>query len=195
MINPVIAAALLIVQTAPAPPPCLTREEVGDMAIMLAPRLFGAVADRCRAQVGPGAFLNTGWAAYRLRLETEAGPRRESAMRAFDKMSGGEALPAEQRGTAMELMSAMMTAAVGAALPLDTCADVDRMLGALAPLPVANLGVLIGSGFALARVGQAQPPSDAVPAEDGSGDHPAPGQDDDGEEAAAPPPTPTICPA
>lgn len=202
MINAMVAAAMLVAQAAPAPPVCLTREEVGDMAITLAPRLFGAVADRCRAHVGPGAFLNSGWEAYRMRLEAEAGPRRDSAMRAFDKMSaGGPPLDGAQQGAAMEMMSAMLTVGIGAGLPTETCGDVDRMLGALAPLPVANLGVLISSSFALARVGQNRPPAQAPGAPDRQAGPAGAGDDDHDHDAegspagARPGGPPTICPA
>lgn len=198
MIHATIAAALLVAQAAPAPAPCLTREEVGDMAITLAPRLFGAVADRCRAHVGPGAFFNSGWEAYRLRLEAEAGPRRASAMQAFEKMSAaGAPLDSAQQGAAMEMMGAMLTVAVASGLPTETCADADRMMGALAPLPVANLGVLISSTFALASVSENQRPERAAAPEEGQ-DRDAADDDpdsDDGEAASRPGGPPTICPA
>jgi hypothetical protein len=157
MISHIIAAALLVAQAAPNPsaaPPCLSREEVGDLVITLAPAMLGAVAERCHSHVGPAAFLNTGWEPFRLRLESEATRHRAAALHAFVKMAGGEALSPDQEGAAMTMMTASLTAGVGTGLPLEACSDADRIIGALAPLPPENLGVLAGAIMALVSTNQ-----------------------------------------
>lgn len=184
MISHIIAAAMLVSQAVPGAggqPPCLSREEVGDLVIALAPATLGAVAARCRSHLGAGAFLNSGWETFRVRLEAEASEHRTAALRAFSKMAGGEELSPDQQDAAMSLMTAGLTAGVGAGLPLDACLDADRIIGALAPLPPRNIGVLAGSIMALVSANQ--------PRHGAAAGHGSAGR------AAAPHDFPPVCPA
>jgi hypothetical protein len=166
MIAKMIAAALLMAQAVPDETPCLTRAEVSDFALNLAPVLVRAVAQRCRSHLPADAFLNSGWGAYEARLEAEAPAHRAAALRVFARLAGGEPVAPEQQSAAMQLMTSSLVAGVDGVIPLESCPDVDRILGALAPLPPENLGALIGSLFALSLssgVGHA-PPAEGVSA-------------------------------
>jgi hypothetical protein len=158
MIAHMAAAALLVMQTTAEETPCLTRAEVSDLAMTLAPTLVHAVGERCRGHVAGTAFLNAGLDAYRSRLEPAASAHRPAGLRAFAKLAGGEQLVPEQQAAALSLMTASLEAGINGSLPIEACGDVDHILEALAPLPPENLGILASSIFALALRNSARSP-------------------------------------
>ncbi|HEV2866892.1 MAG TPA: hypothetical protein VGX37_10270 [Allosphingosinicella sp.] len=186
MIQPLLAAALLAAQAAqaaPAEPPCITRQEAGDMAVTLLPHLIDAMAQRCGEHLGAQAFLRTGAAGLAARLRQDAVPRRQSAMRGIGKI-GGAAFPTAAGSEAgVDFLAAILTAAAASNVTPASCPDIDAIVQSLAPLPADNIARLVGSTFALAM--NAEPRERRH--EDGDDEH-----ESNGEEAA--PAGPRLCP-
>ena len=153
MIHPVLAAALLLAQAAPAmpaAPACITHEEAGDMAVSLLPFLVEAAAQRCRPHLASGAFLLTGAADWSARLRREAAPRRASALRGMSKF-GGVAAPGGAGGeAAFDFLAAMVTAGLTSNLRPENCGQLAAIAQSLQPLPTDNIARLVGASLALA---------------------------------------------
>lgn len=135
MIHQILIAALVASQAAAAPERCLTRQEAGDIALTTASVGLGALAERCRAHVGPNAFLNTGAGAMLERLRAAAEPRRTSAFIAFARMSRpktpaeGETVEAEGDSTG----DASVPNMVPAVTPADGDEDAESAMPAFDP--------------------------------------------------------------
>lgn len=194
MIHALTAAALLLGQAAAAEGSCVTREQVGDIAIVLVPELVGAVAEKCRPHVAETAFLATGADDYLARLQAAADSRRQSAIRTFGRASGVAEAEKEAGEMGLGMFMGMLRGGVAAGVKPEACADLDRMLAALAPLPPENLGILAGSAFALVEQSKRNRDDEPVPEEE---DAAAEAADPDGGEEEDEPATPPLrlCPA
>ena len=152
--QPIMLAALLLAQVQPAPGTCVTREEAGDLAVAVIPHIVGGISERCRPHLQPGAFLVTRGPALRERLERDAVPRREAALRTVGKISGGAIPPGVRPETAFEMIAQVAAAGLLENLDEGQCGDIDNLIAALEPLPTANLAQLTGAVLSLARVGE-----------------------------------------
>jgi hypothetical protein len=154
MLQPLIAAALIAGQTASGPTPCVTRQEAGDMTIAFLPLLVGAVTQRCRAHLGPTAFLATRSEAWVAQLRRDAEPRRQSAMRGLTKVMGAPAPAGVGGEAAFDLIAAIATAGMLEDVTPAACADIDRLAESLAPLPSENIATIVSSTLSLAGSGE-----------------------------------------
>jgi hypothetical protein len=148
--NALAAAALLMAQ--PNQQSCITKEQAGDLAIVVLPDLVNSVAAQCAPHLPETAFLRRGATEFVQRLRTEAGSRRESALAAFQRFTNGRLPQGLSPEAALSGMSTGMLSGMSNRLNARTCPEVSRMFEALAPLPAANFAMLISSavGTALA---------------------------------------------
>ncbi len=140
--KPIAAAALLMTPAAsPAAMPCVTQAEAADLVVVLLPTVLRAATGKCRSALPADAFLTNGGAAYLERLE---GLREESwagARRAMDKISDK---PFPEGASAQTIVSAAEDL-IRSRMKIKSrsCADVDRVVSLLAPLPPENVGALL----------------------------------------------------
>ena len=138
----ILAAALLTAPAAsPAAAPCVTQAEAADLVIVFLPTALRVATEKCRSALPADAFLTNGGGAYLERLE---GRREESwpgARRAMDKISDK---PFPEVASPQTIVSATEDL-VRARLKIDSrdCAEVDRAVSLLAPLPIENVGALL----------------------------------------------------
>ncbi len=150
MIHQLVAAALLLVQAAPAERPCITHEEAGDMAVSLLPFMLDAAAVRCRPHLTEGAFLLTGAADWSARLRRDSVPRRASALRGIGKMGGATAPEGAGGEAAFDFLAQLVTGGLTQSLQPETCPQIDTIAQSLAPLPTDNSAQLVGAVLTLA---------------------------------------------
>ena len=149
MIQPVLAAALLLAQAAPAERPCITPDEAADMAVSVLPFLIDAAAQRCRPHLGAGAFLLTGAGEWSARLRRDSAPRRASALRGISKL-GGATPPAGAGGdAAFDFLAQLVTGGLSQNIQPETCPQIDTIAQSLSPLPTDNIARLVGASVAL----------------------------------------------
>ena len=127
---------------------CMTREEARALALFILPDAVASLREKCDATLPVDAYLKTSGASERFR--TDRDKNWPLARLAFAKMGGG--------GAAFDLIGekatrALITGAITAGITRDVkpkaCGGADRMLAALAPLPTANIGMLLDSFFLL----------------------------------------------
>src|SRR5687767_13048439 len=153
MIHPMLAAALLLAQAAPAVPTapnCITHEEAGDIAVSLLPFLIDAAAQRCRPHLGSGAFLLTGAGDWSARLRREAAPRRASALRGMSKFAGAVAPAGAGGEAAFDFVAQLVTAGLTGNIRSENCGQLDTIAQSLQPLPTDNIARLVGASLAIA---------------------------------------------
>jgi hypothetical protein len=150
MIHHLAVAAVLAAQAAPAERPCITHQEAADMAVALLPFLVAAAAQRCRGELAPDAFLNSGAAAWSARLRQDGAPRRDSALRGLAKLGGAAPPPGVDGDVAFQFVAQMMAASMTSNIQPENCAQADTIARSLEPLPTANVASLIVAGLDLA---------------------------------------------
>jgi hypothetical protein len=125
---------------------CLSPAEAQSLLVVALPDIVSAVTDKCKAVVGPKAYLARSGADLVARYRASGSESWPAARKAISKMVGAEAklleaLPDEaMRG----FFSAGVTTAVAGDIKPETCGDIDRGISALAPLPPENIASLIG---------------------------------------------------
>lgn len=185
MIQPLIAAALLLAQAAPVERPCITHEEAGDMAVALLPFLVDAAAQRCRPHLAADSFLVTGAAEWSARLRHDGAPRRASALRGIGKM-GGATPPAGAGGeAAFDFLAQLATGSLTTGIRPENCSQLDAIAESLAPLPTENLARLVSAGLSLAMTAnqdddQAEAADEQEEGADGTNQEAAAATDHDG---------------
>lgn len=137
--------------TAAAVDACLTREEAKGLAMFILPDATAALRDKCRATLPASAYLNRPDASERFRPDAER--RWPTAKLAFAKFAGKQgdtsAMDLLGDGLVRDILAKTMTAGIARDVKPKSCAGIDRMLAALAPLPPANLEMLLDSFFLL----------------------------------------------
>lgn len=136
MIKVLAIAVMLSGQGAspPAAPLCLTRQQIGDVALVASSIMMDAVREACRPHLAANAFLiRPAGADYLTRLRTEADRRFGSATRLMALFFGGEALPAEE---IRSRVGAMVGAAEGGFGTFDAplCREIDEITEAMSPM-------------------------------------------------------------
>ena len=147
MIKDLIAAALLTapqIAVAQEPVPCLTSSEATDLVIFVAPTLIDGVARKCTASLPEAAFLRTGAGTMTARLRGE-GDRWSAVRGSLEKIAGEKMPKGLTEETTRRVFEEALTAAMLEDIDTEDCLSIDRMLGALAPLPAANLGTLFAT--------------------------------------------------
>jgi hypothetical protein len=127
---------------------CLTRVEAKGIGMFILPDTILAFRDKCRGTLAANAYLNQPQSAERFRDESER--RWPAARAAFNKMAGGgNILKLIGEEATRKLLIGSVTEGVTKDMKPKSCAGIDQMLAALAPLPPANLDMLLESFFLL----------------------------------------------
>ena len=183
----------------PPTPSCLTRQQIGDVALVASSLMLDAFRDGCRPHLAANAFLlRPAGTEYLARLRAEADRRFDSTNRLMASFFGGAPRPAEEiRGHIQALFAA--GPAVGGIGTLDAplCREIDEIIETMSPMSPEQSARFSAAFYSLilqveARAAAARLTAAAAAAE---GDTAAEG------DAAAPapnppsgPPLPPICP-
>ena len=163
MLNPFVAAALLVAQAAPAERPCITRQEIADVTVVILPYVVEGARERCLSHLSPDAFLaRPASTALAERMRAESGSRLASAARGFQKFGDTPRPPGVRDATLVQMMGEAMSGMFLESLEGPRCAVLSDLLEALAPLEPGGIGQLSGAFFAIAGAGRANPDSPPV---------------------------------
>jgi hypothetical protein len=199
MIKALALAAILGSQAAappPAPPGCLTRQQAGDLAVVVGAIFVESARNACRPHLAPGAFLGQPASAeYSARLREEARHRFASAADGIGRASA--AADAGPMAMVRTMMSTMLAEGVGgeftAMVDAPICRDVNDLVEVMSALPPDQIARFSSATMSLASQFAARmpPPAPPPPPAARAGRRPR-------ANAAAPPPPrprpPILCP-
>ena len=148
------AVAGLMLAVAPVPATaatsqaCVSREQAKAIAMFILPDTVDALREKCRPALAADAYLNRPEASSRFRKNADT--HWPQAKEAFGIIAGGDAITAMMGDDgARKLLTSLITDGIAKDVKPKSCAGVDRMLAALAPLPPANMEMLLDSFFLL----------------------------------------------
>jgi hypothetical protein len=149
------AALVALPQTALlSAPPCVTRQEAGNLLMLAAPAMIETAARKCGTSLPAGAFLSSNGERLAQRLRSEAPVDAVAVAAALAKFSGKQ-MPS---GVSAETMQGLVRDVVAFEFAKDInpedCGTIDEIVGALAPLPARNLGTLVIALLALGSGGK-----------------------------------------
>lgn len=163
MIKLLMAGLLAATQTTPPPvlvpaPTCLTREQVGDIAIAVLPFIIESARSHCGPHLPPNAFIATERsAAMATAIREVAAPRRAAAATAFRIMAGRSLPRGISDRTLGQMMGETMAGELMPSLDAQVCRNLDALLDNMSLLPPERIGSFLGAFFALAlRAAQRQ---------------------------------------
>jgi hypothetical protein len=143
MINGFVILALLAAPgTAPT---CVTKRQIADAAMVLAPYVVEAVTDKCRPHLAADTFLVAKGDALHARLKAEGVGREASAGAAVMAIMGPEVPPVKDTASLVAVMGSMASGLMAKDLPVAHCAELSGIMEALAPLPAENFGMIAAS--------------------------------------------------
>lgn len=145
MIKSLFIAALLAAPATETAPPCVTKRQVADAAIVLAPYVVEAVIDKCRPHLAADTFLAAKGNALHTRLKSEGAGREASAGAAVLAIMGPELPPVKDTASLVAVMGSMASGLMAKDLPVAHCAELSGIMEALAPLPAENFGMIAAS--------------------------------------------------
>jgi len=137
-----IAAETVAVAQSPAQR-CIPREQGEHLVRYFLPTIVDTIGRRCRPQLGANAFLQGAERSLLPRLRSEAvgaWPLAKAALPAISPTQLPDFLTDEALQMAAEAVVAAQTAE---AIPLGDCAQADRVVAALSPLPSQNMAQLV----------------------------------------------------
>ncbi|HEX8257279.1 MAG TPA: hypothetical protein VF589_06570 [Allosphingosinicella sp.] len=144
MIHTALAAALLVAQVSPpAAKPCLNRAEAADLALLMLPGFVDGLAKTCGPRLPQTAFLRTGSGALSARIRSESAAGLPRALAAFAKTGDEPMPPGVSAATMRQLVDEVAAGLADSTVKPQDCAAADEMIGALSPLPAANLGNVV----------------------------------------------------
>ena len=143
-------AATSSMAAAQAAPKCLTEPEATALFEYAMPELLDSVAKKCGPALPAQAFLSTQATQLVTRYRASAAPKWPTAKAAMIKAAGGgeeektdkifNALPDD---TLKSLLTAGVAAAITGDIQPTSCARIDKLTAALAPLPPSNVSQII----------------------------------------------------
>lgn len=139
---------------------CMTRDEVRGMVGYFLPSVLDTTIKTCAPNGSDNSFLRTRGP----QLVTELGPNREAswpmARAAFGKFAGSEADMAKLPDELIKpLIDEAINGEISKKITARNCADVERVLAPLAPLPSGNMVDLITELFVVAMRNDKQMPT------------------------------------
>ncbi|HYI48184.1 MAG TPA: hypothetical protein VEX35_06935 [Allosphingosinicella sp.] len=188
MIKLLAATAMLSGQAAtpaPAPTQCLTRQQIGDLTVVVYSVMLDGMREACRPHLAASAFMvQPAGTDYASRLRSEAQRRSASAAQAIARAFGTGEMPPEVVGTLLEGMMAPGAAAeaIGPGDP-GLCREMNEVVEAMAPMSPDQLGRMTAGFISLAQQMEGRfPPPEETAGEAGSAASP---DQDEGEAAVA----------
>lgn len=202
MIKLLTAAALLGSQAASPPPGppaprCLTRQQIGDVAVVASSIMLDWVRDTCRPHLAASAFLvGSAGTDYLARLRVEAGRRFESAARNLPRSVGSEAVTPETFRTQLQTLMTLGVATAGlGGLDAPLCRDIDEIIETMSPMSADQVARFTAAFYSLALQVEARATAAAAArAAAESAAQPADAEEEAAEVQAARPPQPTLLP-
>jgi DNA-binding transcriptional regulator YdaS (Cro superfamily) len=162
---PVTAALLAIMPTVAqaAEPPCLSPAEFTSLAEYALPSVISGTTQRCSPSLAPGAYLRRSSAQLVQRYAERKPTAWPGAKAAFLKLSSTTNADANRLigtmpdATLQQMLDSLMEGLISQQIPVERCSTIDRVIGLLAPLPVANTAELIALAVGLgAKSGRAK---------------------------------------
>lgn len=148
MIQQLIAAALILGQASPAPPPCISRQQIADATVAILPILIDGARERCGPGLAATAFLaQPASSEFGDRLRGELEQRQPSAAEGLRKF--GEDLAGLSDSTVVALMGEGMTEMFLGPMDAGGCSSLDALLESISPLTPTAVGQLSGAFFSL----------------------------------------------
>ena len=152
MIKLAAIAALLAAPAAAQAQDCIPPQQIGDTAVVAAPFLIDSVVSACKAHLPANSFINSGAAAFSQRLKTEGAPRVDSAVEILRMVAGKDIPEIEDRQALLTVIGAIAQGMIAKEIKPESCAGLDGMVAALAPLPTENIALLGTSAATLIAV-------------------------------------------
>lgn len=128
----------------PAAEPCLQPREAEDLVLFMLPSLVDAMRRKCGPMLPAGAILSRSGGVISGRYRPDSTAAWPSAKIAFGKISGGEPLSFLSDELNRKIIEEASSAAIVADFQAKDCAIMDRLMGALEPLPARNVAQLVG---------------------------------------------------
>ncbi|MFM5915652.1 hypothetical protein D5I55_00755 [Chakrabartia godavariana] len=173
-----LALALPAVATAQTAKQCLTPKEAQSLITFALPDVITSVGAKCAPAIGPEAYLAKAGPDLAARYRTAAAPNWPTAKQALLKFVDMDAaLLANLPDEALKgFFGAGVATAIVKQVDAAQCADIDRIMKTLAPLPPENMSQLVGIMLeigarpkAQAAAAKAKAPFSICPASSGSG--------------------------
>ncbi len=131
---------------------CVTQDEARDLVLFAMPEALSGLIDHCKPHVAKGGFFETGGNAMVEKYRTTSGPAWPNARNAFFKLGNADGkldsikkMPDEGQKGVINLGLQMAVSQ----LKTDSCTRIERVTGALAPLPPENTAFLVGELIAI----------------------------------------------
>lgn len=143
-----LALALPAAAAPAATQPCFTPEEAQNLITVMLPDAIGLIAEKCRPALPADSFLSRDSAGLIARYE----PVAETAIRTLRPtmskfIPGRDVLDKLDDDTLRKMLAAGVSTQLARDLKPERCADVERVVVALAPLPPENMAMLFGALF------------------------------------------------
>jgi glycosyltransferase A (GT-A) superfamily protein (DUF2064 family) len=145
MIKSFAILALLGAPTTETAPRCVTKRQVADAAMVIAPIAVEAVREKCQSHLPAEAYLARQGTALVTRLTSESAGREESAAEALLATMGKDAPPMKDKRLLVPAIGDMATAMMVKELRTEQCGEVSGLVEALSPLPAEHIGLLVTS--------------------------------------------------
>lgn len=123
--------------------PCLTVEEAGGLVTFALPSALSGLSRQCAKSLPATAELIQGVPVLAARYQPEADRAWPMARQAFDKLAGSSLSQTVGDEAARNLITGLLDAAVGQQVKAEDCGAIDRLVGALSPLPARNMANLV----------------------------------------------------
>lgn len=127
----------------PVAVPCLQPREAEDLVVFVLPTLMEAMARKCSPLLPASATLTRSGPTLANRYRPDSLAAWPSARLAFTKISGGEPIEFLSEEVTRQVIQEASSAAIVANFKTKDCAMVDRVVGALSPLPARNVAQLV----------------------------------------------------
>ncbi len=129
---------------------CVEEQEVADAFIFFAPTMMQAFETKCGANLDADGFVAREGTAFTDRFSTLRAQSWPGALNMLSKFASKENADMEQIIAAMPpeasqpFIEALVLQKVSEAITVERCADIERGLEIIAPLPVENMGAMLG---------------------------------------------------
>ncbi len=156
--TPALLSLIMVAMPAQAAAACMTRDEAKGFGVFILPYIVASLRDKCRATLPADAYLNRNEASERFQKASEQ--QWPNARKSFAKMADLASL-ANILGDdgVRKMMTGSITEGIAKDVKPKSCVGIDRMLFALAPLPVENFDLLLDSFFLLGLGGKGDSPN------------------------------------
>lgn len=163
-----IAAALVLagmpaIAQAQAASTCVTRAEANALFASTLPDIVDGVRNKCEASLPASAFLRTEGHALVARYRSAGSADWSAARSGFVKIvgSGGQAeakmIAAMPDAVLKGFLGTAFASVVTDDIKLKDCAQIDRFVSALSPLPASNIGEIVTGLIALSGSDKKEP--------------------------------------